>query len=222
MREASKTQAIRPPDFEHRYLQGRVIDIGAGDDVVCSWAEGFDLVHGDANFITRFRESGAYDAIHSSHCLEHMNDAFSALSEWWQLLRPGGHLIVVIPEESLYEQGHWPSLFNGDHKWSFRIGRNGCGPRSIEVHSLFSALPNIEIESIILQCNGYDACLQDDGSRKRLPVPLTHLLIFLNRFGRIGDWLRSTLFYVFFRAGFAIDQTLGEALAQIQVVARKR
>ena len=32
--EASKTNALRSPEFFETYLSGRVIDIGAGDDLV--------------------------------------------------------------------------------------------------------------------------------------------------------------------------------------------
>ena len=35
------------------YFQGKVIDIGAGNDLVCSHAEQFDLEDGDANVIAQ-------------------------------------------------------------------------------------------------------------------------------------------------------------------------
>jgi hypothetical protein len=38
MREASKTRDIRPSNFADTYMSGRVLDIGAGDDLVCEWA----------------------------------------------------------------------------------------------------------------------------------------------------------------------------------------
>ena len=37
------------------------------------------------------------------------------------MLEPGGHLIVTVPDEDLYEQGHFPSDYNRDHKWTFTI-----------------------------------------------------------------------------------------------------
>jgi hypothetical protein len=52
-----------------------------------------------------------------------MNDPAAALSEWWQLVAPKGHLIVMIPDEALYEQGYWPSLFNPDRKCAFSLSR---------------------------------------------------------------------------------------------------
>ncbi|MBK8741304.1 MAG: class I SAM-dependent methyltransferase [Betaproteobacteria bacterium] len=123
MDEARKTNALRGAAFAAQYLDGRVIDIGAGRDLVSANAERFDIDDGDANFISRFRPAGAYDAVHSSHCLEHMHDPPAALAEWWSLLKPGGYLILVVPDEDLYEQGIWPSIFNRDHKATFRLGQ---------------------------------------------------------------------------------------------------
>ena len=121
MDEASKTRRVRGPDFERQYLSGKVIDIGAGTDPVCPWAEIFDVAEGDANFITRYRAPETYDTVHSSHCLEHLHDPKQALRQWWQLVRPGGYLVLVVPHEDLYEQGFWPSIFNPDHKATFRL-----------------------------------------------------------------------------------------------------
>ena len=56
MEEAKKTNEIRGEDFNKKYLSGKVIDIGAGNDLVCIEAEGFDQKEGDANHITMYRE----------------------------------------------------------------------------------------------------------------------------------------------------------------------
>ena len=37
------------------------------------------------------------------------------------MVKPGGHLIITVPDEDLYEKGFWPSRFNPSHKWSFTI-----------------------------------------------------------------------------------------------------
>lgn len=222
MNESSKTQRVRPPDFAAKFLKGRVIDIGAGDDLVCPWAEGFDVGDGDANVIARYRTVEGYDAVHSSHCLEHMNSPRSALLEWWALVKPGGFLVVVVPEESLYEQRHWPSLFNGDHKWTFRIGGQGSwSPQSIDASELFRALPGGEVPFVELQDMNYDRSLQDDGTRKAPPVTVSRILILLARLGPMGLALQHPLFRLLYSMGYAVDQTLGSALAQIQVVVKK-
>jgi hypothetical protein len=32
-------------------------------------------------------------------------------------------MIVLVPDEDLYEQGHFPSIFNTDHKSTFILRR---------------------------------------------------------------------------------------------------
>src|ERR1700730_16888727 len=103
--EASKTRAVRGPQFAELYLAGAVIDIGCGLDPIVAHAEPFDLQHGDAQEIAALRPNAAYDAVCSSHCLEHMRDVPKALEQWWALVRDGGYLVLVVPDEDLYEQG---------------------------------------------------------------------------------------------------------------------
>ena len=50
-----------------------------------------------------------------------MRDVPQALEQWWQLVKPGGAMVIVVPDEDLYEQGAWPSLFNRDHSATFRL-----------------------------------------------------------------------------------------------------
>src|SRR5207248_8033308 len=123
MDEASKTRKIRGPEFERQYFSGKVIDSGSGKDLVTPQAEPFDKQHGDANHVLQYLKAGTYDCVHSAHCLEHMFHPNETLQEWWGLVRPGGHLIVVVPHEDLYEQGIWPSIFNLDHKATFRLDK---------------------------------------------------------------------------------------------------
>ena len=103
--ESTKTQLIRSKKFIDTYFGGSVLDIGGGDDPVVSHAEVFDLIHGDAQHILDYKKKGSYDCVNSSHCLEHMKDVPSALSQWWGLVKPGGYLVTVVPHEDLYEQG---------------------------------------------------------------------------------------------------------------------
>jgi SAM-dependent methyltransferase len=225
MYEARKTNRLRTHAFFQQYMKGRVIDIGAGDDLVCAWAEGFDLKQGDANIITAHREKAAYDAVHSSHCLEHMLDPRRALHEWWQLLKPGGHLILVVPDEDLYEQGCWPSRFNGDHKHTFTLLQKvSWSPVSHNIISLVSELPGARIVSAELQDQGYDHRLKSippveplraariynvlEHACRHLPLPRRAL----------QNWLEERRFQKY---RIPIDQTLRDALAQIQIVAQK-
>ena len=42
----------------------------------------------------------AYDFILSSHCLEHVANPLAALREWRRVTRPGGHLLLALPDPS--------------------------------------------------------------------------------------------------------------------------
>ncbi len=40
---------------------------------------------------------GAYDALLASHVIEHLANPLGALAEWQRVLRPDGHLLLVVP-----------------------------------------------------------------------------------------------------------------------------
>lgn len=40
---------------------------------------------------------GTYDALLASHVLEHLADPLGALGEWQRAVRPGGHVLLVMP-----------------------------------------------------------------------------------------------------------------------------
>lgn len=201
-----------------------MIDIGCSDDPVTASAEKFDLADGDANEILKFRPAQSYDAVYSSHCLEHMNDPVSALRQWWGLLKPGGYLVVVVPDENLYEQGYWPSLFNHDHKATFRVGgAESWSPVSIDLPAAIGALPGAEVMTVEVQDHGYDYRLQQRGmAHSKFSRRCGDRLV---RWGFRWPPLKSPItlaLRLLVLCGIAVDQTRGDALAQIQVTARKR
>ena len=229
MDEARKTNRLRGDEFHRRFFAGRVIDIGCGTDFVVPHAIPFVLDQGDAQKISDYFEPGSFDCVHSSHCLEHMEHVPDALSQWWSLVKPGGHMIIVVPDEDLDEQGTWPSLFNADHKATFRLDKQqSWSPVSYDLGALVFALPDAEIVDATLQDSGYDRHLSPHritplgrlqyqfgerrqafmGALMRRGVPVYRMNRMLER---LECWL-----------GKPIDQTLGLAMAQIQVIALKR
>jgi SAM-dependent methyltransferase len=226
MDEAKKTNKIRDPEFIKKYLPGKVIDIGAGNDLVCDWAEKFDLENGDANHIARHREPNTYDAVHSSHCLEHMDNPEHALQEWWSLIKKGGHLVLVVPDEDLYEQGYWPSRFNGDHKATFTLkNEKSWSPVSYNIRDLVSKLPGAEVISGEIQDKNYDYDLQTRYPPKETTKVSIGLKVLRKIFRKIPLIRHSLLSFlerkIFLIHHIPIDQTKGQALAQIQVIAKK-
>jgi len=100
----------------------------------------WDKEDGDAQSLDGL-EDGSQDFVHSSHCLEHLDDPAAGLANWFRVLKPGGHLVLMVPDEDLYEQGEFPSTWNGDHKWTFTIhkGKSWSG-KSLNLMDIISKL----------------------------------------------------------------------------------
>jgi len=218
MNETTKTLRLWG-DFERSLLHGRGIDIGCGPDPVAPDVRRFDVEDGDANEIGRY-VTEQFDYVYSSHCLEHMQDPAWALRGWWSLVRPGGHLIVIVPDEDLYEQGVFPSRFNHGHTVTFTIGKSrSWSPASINVLALASALPGGLVISVALQDQGYDRRLYRFGPDSK--NPLARLVRRVNR--TIKRWMNVRFNGVdrFMIRWFAVDQTsCRDAMAQIQIIVR--
>jgi SAM-dependent methyltransferase len=90
--------------------------------------------------------------VHSSHCLEHLADPAEGLRHWFRAVKPGGHLIVTVPDEDLYEQRQFPSTHNPDHKWSFTIWKQrSWSARSLNVLDLLRGLgPAADLRKLAL------------------------------------------------------------------------
>ena len=162
MHETSKSIFHRLKDSRYvsRYFVGHGIDIGAGKDSLGQYAEFFplmkscrawDMPDGDAEYLQTIPDN-SFDFIHSSHCLEHMRDVVNALNHWFRVLKPGGHLVCLVPDEDLYEQGVFPSTFNSDHKFTFSVfKKNSWSAKSVNVVELFGKLNcNVEVKKIEL------------------------------------------------------------------------
>jgi SAM-dependent methyltransferase len=218
-REASKTRKLWTAETA-ALLRGRGIDIGCGDDPVAADAVRFDRREGDAQDIGRY-VSERFDYVFASHVLEHMRDPQSAFASWFALLKPGGHLFVLVPDEDLYEQGIFPSLFNDDHKWTFTIHKNrSWSPVSQNLLDLARSLPG-EIVNLELQDRGYDR-------RQVRHTPGRWALRLFTLYRRLSRRIQSAttrrrLGRLFNALGMPIDQTTfpDDRMAQIQLIVRK-
>jgi SAM-dependent methyltransferase len=151
MKECSKSilRRLADPNFINRYFVGSGLDVGGKPDPLVLYRELFcqmgsvrtwDREDGDAQFLDGLIEA-EFDFVHGSHCLEHLNDAKEGLHNWFRVVRPGGYLIVTVPDEDLYEQGVFPSTFNHDHKWTFTILKShSWSNRSLNIIDLVRAL----------------------------------------------------------------------------------
>lgn len=134
MNETSKSMARRFCDYRYftKYFKGHGMDIGAGRDGLSNYMEfmpmvesiyDWDIGDGDAQYLDGV-ENNSFDFIHSSHCLEHLQGADTALYNWLRVLKVGGYMVVTVPDMDLYEQGIWPSNKNPDHKYMFTLNNH--------------------------------------------------------------------------------------------------
>lgn len=162
MYETGKSVTRRTYDsrFINMFFVGSGIDIGAGSDSLKNYkmyfpmindVRAWDLPDGDAHYMDSVSDN-TYDFVHSSHCLEHMLKPEIAFENWIRICKPGGHIIVTVPDEDLYEQGIWPSTYNGDHKTTWTImKKSSWSPVSINaVDFLAKFVDDIEIIKIDL------------------------------------------------------------------------
>lgn len=172
MQETSKAVIRRLSDsrFVSRYFVGHGIDIGCGDDSLLKYRQQFplitdvkswDLPDGDAQYMQTVQDN-TFDFVHSSHCLEHVYDPYEAFRNWIRICKPGGHIVTTIPDEDLYEQGQWPSTYNGDHKTSWTIAKTeSWSPVSNSVMAfLFSFADQVEVLKVELVDASYNYNVQ--------------------------------------------------------------
>jgi ubiquinone/menaquinone biosynthesis C-methylase UbiE len=96
-----------------KYLKGKGLDIGCGDDKICPDAVGIDrrklngvtMLWDDLYNLPFSDES--WDYVFSSHCLEDLKDKKRALREWLRVLKTGKYLVLYLPHKDYYPNvGH--------------------------------------------------------------------------------------------------------------------
>lgn len=160
MRECSKSiiRRLANSNFVRRYFVGEGVDIGGRPDPLSLYTNFFplmksvriwDLEDGDAQFMEGVADD-TFDFVHSSHCLEHLRDPAQGLANWLRVVKPGGFVIVTVPDEDMYEQGEFPSTFNRDHKWTFTVFKEkSWSAKSINLLNLLGGLgPAADVEKL--------------------------------------------------------------------------
>ncbi len=118
------------------YTRGKGLDLGCGPFKAFPHFIGVDNGHHAREFGWQMRPdvhvdtvedlglfaSESMDFVFSSHTLEHLPDPGAALKEWARVVRPGGHLVLYVPDEDQYPKVGEPGA-NPDHKWNVNYDR---------------------------------------------------------------------------------------------------
>lgn len=165
----------RGRDF--KYIKGSVIDIGCGNFPISELYDGitefkgWDAYDGDANTMQGCRN---YDCVHSSHSLEHMHDPYVTLQRWIDLANK--YIVLILPDEEMYERNTWPSEHNMDHKVSFRFGGTSKLPKSIDVKHLVAQMKNVKVISMKRITEGFDPKDLEDQTSKGIECAIEVIL----------------------------------------------
>jgi predicted SAM-dependent methyltransferase len=106
------------------YLQGNGVDLGAGHVKVKPEALGIDFGSnghswvGDVTQLIWFKDN-VLDYVFSSHCLEHVIDDVCTLQEWLRVLKPGGWLVLYVPDDDIFDNK--AMIETGEHKHVYTV-----------------------------------------------------------------------------------------------------
>lgn len=98
------------------YIKGSVVDVGYGGDKIIPDAVGVDLPEpytpvwiGEPIDVPCDVSKGvplpdeAFDTVYCSHLVEDFEDTNAILKELLRMLKPGGRLVLVVPDQRQYE-----------------------------------------------------------------------------------------------------------------------
>jgi ubiquinone/menaquinone biosynthesis C-methylase UbiE len=125
MKETSKARAWREElGYFKKYIKGKGIDIGCGSDIIThpsiKSVIPYDLRQGNGELLKDIKKNN-FDFVHSSHCLEHLENWENGIKNWIRVCRVGGYVVIAIPDQYLYEHNIFPSIYNKKHNWTFTI-----------------------------------------------------------------------------------------------------
>lgn len=119
------------PCFVQHYFAGVGLDIGGRESDLAASSSLFPRVtrvvpwHGDVAAVPGVEER-AFDFVHAGQCLQNVSNPTKTVARWLDLVKPGGYLVLTVPDEDLEEGGKWPSQIDPSRRASFTV----CKPAS--------------------------------------------------------------------------------------------
>jgi len=138
------------------------IDIGCQYDPLNQTFRRFDILFGDGDAAEMEGvPSFSFKTVYASHILEHIDKPIKAVKNWWRLVKPGGHMIIMVPHRDLYEKRKTlPSQWNPEHRW-FWLPDETEMPCTLSLKDVVMKATDNEAEIVSLKVlnEGYDHSL---------------------------------------------------------------
>jgi len=133
------------------------LDIGCSDDPLNHTFRRWDLVFydGDATYLEGVPNE-SYFTVYASHLVEHLSDPRKAIKRWYEVLRPGGHLIVIAPHRDLYEQKKMLPSYNPEHVRFWLPDEEDLPCTKSLKKEVLAAIPDADIVSLRVLDDGYE------------------------------------------------------------------
>ena len=140
------------------------IDIGAQADPLNQTFRRFDYVFGDGDATEMMGiPDETFWTVYASHVLEHLQFPQKALRRWYQILKPGGHLIVIVPHRDLYEKKRFPpSNWNPEHTYFWLPDQEDPPATKSLKKEVLNAMPEAKIVQFRVCDDGYDYSLPEN------------------------------------------------------------
>jgi SAM-dependent methyltransferase len=165
----SRARRLREGWFEKYAPEDKVgLDIGCQNDPLHMTFRRWDTMFGDGD-ATELNgvEPETFFTVYASHVLEHIPYRRRAIRRWYEVLQPGGHLIILVPHRDMYEQKRTlPSDRNHEHV-SFWLPDDEEPPCTKSLKKeILAAIPNADIVSLQVLDEGF----HPDKGPKKHPV----------------------------------------------------
>lgn len=159
--ETSKAWArrIREGWFEKYAPEDKIgIDIGARQDPLNCTFRRYDWIYGDGDATAMESiPANTFHTVYASHILEHLQYPDKAIKRWYEITKPDGHLIIIVPHRDLYEKKRFlPSSWNPEHTY-FWLPNEEDRPctRSLK-KTILDVVPDANIIVLRVLDEGYD------------------------------------------------------------------
>lgn len=108
--------------------------------------------------------SRQFDFVYATNLPYYEDEPLLVIKHWLNFVSSKGYLVFTVPDEDLYEQGNFPSIFNNSHKRTFSIYKQlSWSGRHYNILDIIQRLNNVTCRKIELIDSNYDYSLYGKG-----------------------------------------------------------